>query len=87
MAGSRRSQYPRSIWRLPGLTAWGSVAWPRDARPITARARASSIFRSATFLTYESKIAEASWSGHDKASAPVTTWRLGRPGEPYATES
>jgi hypothetical protein len=101
MAGFGRSEDggPSRIWGLRRSAA--GRAWPSTGqfrRSEHARAGSSPLgamshptssiarFPSATFLPYESKIADASWCGHDSAPALVTSCRLSRPGGFHATE-
>lgn len=94
MAGSGRSKDvgPGSVWGLRRSAAevafvfTGRFRRSGCARPGSFRVSAipsptSSIarFPSATFLPYKSKIADASWCGHDSATALVTSCRLSRP--------
>lgn len=105
MAGSGRSKDvgPGSVWGFRreaaerALVSLGrfqrsACAHPRSFRLGATPRLTGSIgrFPSATFLPYESKIADASSCGHDGATAVVTSCRLSRPvgfpGGVHATE-
>jgi hypothetical protein len=101
MAGSGRSKDvgPSSVWGPRrsaaelALVSTGRVrrsgfAYPKSSQPGAIPHPTSSIakFPSAAFLPYKSKIADASWCGHDSATAFVTSYRLSRPGGFHATE-